>query len=227
MAVSKERERNLSQIIRKDAKNCFMEVKSDTFSIGKIHLEFTAYDMNRPEGERATNHVNIYIDVAEYLNLAHYILHGGCHSHMMSLKKSGGEAMNKPLYQSLGGTSAAKLAYYGNPRKDGMSQSRVAKLFVGKKSDYLFCAESGPGEENEKKLIVPRYGRNPEQKVTVSLSTKDLNELMLAVIVDYQAWRSVWYAQNYQSLRSLNGKVDGKVSVEENGNNSADDMKMF
>ena len=79
MAASKEKERNLYQIIRKDAKNCFMEVKSDTFSIGKIHLEFTAYDMNRPEGERATNHVNIYIDVAEYMNLAHYVLYG-CHS---------------------------------------------------------------------------------------------------------------------------------------------------
>ena len=43
---------NLYQIIRKDARNCFVESKSDGFRYGKVHLEFSQYDAKRPAGER-------------------------------------------------------------------------------------------------------------------------------------------------------------------------------
>lgn len=221
-------DRNQYQIIRKDARNCFVEVKSDSFPIGKMHLEFATYDISKPAGQRQTNHVHIYIDMGEYFNLAHYILHGSCHSRMMAIKKGSDEnAYNLPLYQCLGGTSAERLALYGRSRKDGMSLSRSIKLYAGKKADYLLCAESGPGEANDKGLIVPRYGNKPEHRVSVSLSLAHLNELLLIPTEHYRAWLSYWYSQHYQAPQRANGNVSGSSYVSENGNSNADDTKMF
>ena len=56
-----------NQIIRKDAKNCFVESLNGSFSIGKAHLGFASYDMNKPAGSRKTNRINIYISVEELL----------------------------------------------------------------------------------------------------------------------------------------------------------------
>lgn len=241
-------DRNQHQIIRKDARNCFVETKSDSFPIGKIHLEFATYDASRPAGQRQTNHVNIYIDFAEFMSLAHFILHGSCHAMMRSYKeamkeierykkaygiqlsqemKEKQDVINRPLYQSLGGTSAERLAQYGRPRKDGKSLSRNVKLFVGSKADYLLCAESGPGETDAKGLIVPKYGNKPEQKVSVSLSLSHLNEIMLITLEHYKAWLSSWYAKNYEQPKRSNGKVVGSNDVMEDGSKDADDMQMF
>ena len=43
-------DRNQYQIIRIDARNCFVESLSDAFSIGKAHLTFCSYDKRRPTG---------------------------------------------------------------------------------------------------------------------------------------------------------------------------------
>ena len=56
-------ERNVYQITRKDAKNCFVESLNDTFQIGKIHFGFASYDVSRPVGQRQTDNVQIYISV--------------------------------------------------------------------------------------------------------------------------------------------------------------------
>ena len=42
-------DRNKNQIVRKDARNCFVESLKDTFAIGRIHLAFATYDLSRPE----------------------------------------------------------------------------------------------------------------------------------------------------------------------------------
>ncbi len=220
--MSKSIDLNQYQIIRKDARGCFVEIKSDSFPIGKIHLEFATYDKSRPEGQRQTNHVNIYIAAPEFMNLAHFILYGGCHAYMAQLKKQGGDAMNKPLFQSLGGTSAKRLAQYGRPREDKKSLSRSVKLFAGSRADYMFCAESGPGEEDAKGLIVPKYGAHPEQKVTVALSMASLNEMMLSTMMHYQAWLVSSYS-GYQPPQRSYGSDDGM----ENGKGFADDTQMF
>lgn len=57
---------NESQIIRKDAKNCFVESLNDRFACGKIHWNFAAYDLSKPEGSRQTNTVHIYINADEF-----------------------------------------------------------------------------------------------------------------------------------------------------------------
>ena len=64
-----DKERNAHQIVRKDAKGCFVESLNDAFSIGKCHLTFATYDLNRPAGQRQTNLVQIYLDCGELLEL--------------------------------------------------------------------------------------------------------------------------------------------------------------
>lgn len=56
-----DEKRNQNQIIRKDARNCFVESLNDAFSIGKAHLAFATYDISRPVGQRQTNNIHIYI----------------------------------------------------------------------------------------------------------------------------------------------------------------------
>ena len=63
-----DKERNTNQIVRKDGKGCFVESLNDAFSIGRCHLAFAAYDLNRPAGERQTNLVQIYLDCGELLD---------------------------------------------------------------------------------------------------------------------------------------------------------------
>jgi len=67
------------------------------------------------------------------------------------------------------------------------------KLIQGQKVDYLFVADSGPGETDAKGLIVPRFGKNPENHVSVGISWRNLNELFLMTQVHYAAWLAAQY----------------------------------
>ena len=93
-------DRNQFQIIRKDARNCFVESLNDSFSIGRIHLAFAAYDQSKPAGQRQTNNVHIYIAVDEFLELCRKLDCGELRYMLQSKKKNGD---NTPLYQCLGG----------------------------------------------------------------------------------------------------------------------------
>jgi len=191
---------NRYQIIRKDARNCFVETKSDYFINNKVHLEFSQYDLSRQKGERQTNHVNIFIDVPEFLHLTHEALNGILH---MRAKQQKEQNDPKPLYEHLGGTSAERLAQYGRTRPDGKSVSRIVKLVCGQKVDYLFVADSGPGECDSKGLIVPRFGKNPENHVSVGLSWRNLNELLLMTKTHFEAWLASQYISTIL-VKSLN-----------------------
>ena len=190
---------NRDQIIRLDARGCFVEVKNDSFRIDKFHLQFVSYDQKKPPGQRYTDNVHIYIDVPEFLVLAKEAENGALHARMQQYKQAG---KSDPLYECLGGTSAAQLAHYGRPRPDGQSLSRVAKLVGGSRADYLFVADSGAGEQNEKGLIVPRFGKSPEQHVAVSLSWRQVNELLFTATAHYQAWLSAKYAAEWAQLNA-------------------------
>ena len=65
-------DRNRSQIIRIDARNCFVESLNDAFEIGKAHFTFASYDLSKPSGQRQTNSIQIYIDMAEVLELCQH-----------------------------------------------------------------------------------------------------------------------------------------------------------
>ena len=181
---------NQFQIDRKDAKNCFVESLSDFFAYGKVHFNFITYDTSKPEGERITNYVNIYIEVDKFLEFCRKLSSGELR-YVIQQKRSTGDS--KPIDEWLGGISAKKLAESGNSRSDGKSLSRVAKLLCGNKSEFLFIADSGAGEQNRQGLIVPRFGVHPENHVAVSLSWDSLAELFLLTKEHYQAWLSSWY----------------------------------
>lgn len=180
-----------NQIIRKDAKNCFIESLNDSFPIGKAHLGFASYDMSKPADSRQTNRINIYISVEELLELCRKLSCGEL-KYMFQNKKKASDS--SPLYQCLGGTSAERLKKAGKSRANGMSLSRTAQIICGSKCDILFIADSGPGEENEKGLIVPRFGNKPENHVAVSMTFDSLSELLLMTKTHYEAWLSAYYA---------------------------------
>lgn len=205
--------RNQNQIIRKDARNCFVESLSDAFSIGRIHFAFATYDLSRPAGQRQTNNIHIYIAVDEFLELCRKLTCGELR-YMMQNKKSNGD--KTPLYQCLGGTSAEKLAKQGRSRKDGMSLSRTAQLLCGNKSDFLFVADSGPGQTNDKGLIVPKFGNKPENHVAISMTFETFSELMLLTKAHFEAWLSVWYAQKLQSENTVQNQPQAYSQYKEN-----------
>lgn len=116
---------------------------------------------------------------------------GELRSLMQQRNKSGD---HEPIREWLGGTSAKKLIRFGKPRPDGKSLSRTAQLFAGSRSDtLLFVASSGPGEENATGLIVPKFGKNPEQRVAVSMAFDGASRLFLLTRIHYDAWLTAWY----------------------------------
>ena len=207
--------RNRSQIIRIDARNCFVESLNDAFEIGKAHFTFASYDLSKPSGQRQTNSIQIYIDMAEVLELCRKLV-GGELRYLMQAKKKNSDST--PLYQCLGGTSAEKLARYGRARADGKSLSRTAQLVCGSKTDFLFVADSGPGETNAKGLIVPRFGKNPENHVSVSMTFELFSELMLMTKTHYQSWLTAYYLQN--PIKSATMPVQEAYAAPDNAPNT-------
>ena len=188
---------NREQIIRKDAKGCFVEVKSDCFHLDKVHLQFVAYDKSRPVGQRYTNNIHIYIDVPEFLVLAQEAAYGSLH---MRMKQYKAERKYEPLYERLGGTSAKRLQLPGKGRPDGKSLARVVRLTAAGQTDYFLTADSGPGEENETGLIIPRFGKKPEQHVSIALNWRQLNELLITTQANYTAWLAARYMADWSAL---------------------------
>lgn len=197
---------NREQIIRRDARGCFVELKNDCFHLNKIHLQFVAYDKSRPAGQRYTNNINIYIDVPQFLALSQQAANGDLHKRMLQYKKE-----HKPdaLFEHLGGTSAKRLSKYGKSRPDGKSLSRVVRLTVAERSDYFLTADSGAGEENQTGLIIPRFGKNPEQHVSVILTWRQLDELLFTTEAHYRAWLSAKYMADWVELYAPKFQVHG------------------
>lgn len=194
-------ERNQNQITRKDAKNCFVESLSDAFAIGKIHFNFSAYDPNKPVGQKQTNGVHIYIAADEFMELCRKVSCGEFRFMVQTKKKNNDKT---PLYQSLGGTSAEKLKAQNRTRPDGMSLSRTLKIMIADRSDLLLVADSGPGETTEKGLITPKFGSKPENHVTVSMTLDTFGELILATQAHYQAWLNAWYMGGCKTIQPKN-----------------------
>lgn len=146
------------------------------------------------------------------------------HRRMQQYKK---ERKLDPLYEHLGGTSAKRLAYYGKARSDGKSVSRVVKLTVAEKSDYFFTADSGPGEESKTGLIVPRFGKNPEQHVAVILTWRQLNEILFTTVAHYNAWLSAKYMAEWRERHAprLRGNQPKQASYPETQQPPADSSR--
>lgn len=182
-------EYNKTQIVRKDARNCFVESLNDSFGIGKVHFNFATYDLNKPKGQRQTNNIGIYISVDEFLELCRKLECGELKFIASNKKKTGDST---PIYQSLGGTSAERLKAMGRARKDGKSLSRTMQLTCGH-NGFLLIADSGPGETDSRGLIVPKFGNKPENHVVISMTFEVLSELLLITKAHYNAWLCAFY----------------------------------
>lgn len=192
-------EEYVQPIYKVDARNCFVEVKGDFFDRGKVNFFSATYDTKRPVGERQTNKVNAFIDIADILVLAEQAASG-------ELAYRREEAIKKKeyIFQSMGGTSAKKMK---DPRADGMSLSRIITIMPAEKG-YFFSAVSGPGEENKTGLIVPRFKeKKPENKISVVMTVHELRKMLTIIRVHYQAWLASQYLMIEASPANANEVV--------------------
>ena len=146
-----------------------------------------------------TANIQIYIDIADWLELCRMLDSGELRAAVAAQNRSGSR---DPIKEWLGGTSAKKLAKLGKPREDGKSLSRTAQLYAARNAgNVLFAASSGPGEENATGLIVPKFGKNPEQHVAVSMTLDNLSKLLLLTRIHYTAWLTAAYMRQDSSSR--------------------------
>ena len=139
-------ERNRDQIVRKDARGCFVESLSDAFGIGKAHFAFAAYDMKRPsDSVRPTAYTSTWMSA----NCWSCAARPSPASYGRCCAKSGSLASGE---QSTSTSAARRLkgSLRWAARPDGMSLSRTFQLLPGAKSGFLLVADSGAGEENSK-----------------------------------------------------------------------------
>lgn len=73
----------------------------------------------------------------------------------------------------------------------------------GSKADFLLVADSGPGEADEKGLIVPRFGKHPENHVVISMEISPFCELLLMTRAHYLAWLTTAYSGTAQVSRPV------------------------
>jgi len=163
------------QIYRLDGKNCFVEAMNNCFSIGKVLLNFCAYDTTQEKGNRLTKSIPIYISFDEWDYLAHEVY--------------GKEFQG---YSILGGMSSVKLAQKGKKRADGKALSRRLSLEKGQKKPWILKAEVGPGEEMGTGLIKP--AGPADQSVVIGMDYKTLKMLLLTVNRHILSYETSCYA---------------------------------
>lgn len=171
-----------TQIIRKDGKDCLMEVNTQAFSIGKVKLVFAKYDQNKPKGQRTTARIEIYLDFSTALEFSQSILDGRLSKLLVEANKKF-EQTKKPWDKnvsiSMGGTAHSKN------RTDGKAESRTLSAQLGTNKPIALVASSGPGNVNDKGLIVPE---KPEHSVFITLSAEDIREVALMIKCNVEAY---------------------------------------
>ena len=159
-----------TQIIRKDGKDCLMEVNTQAFSIGKVKLVFAKYDQNKPKGQRTTARIEIYLDFSTALEFSQSILDGRLSKLLVEANKKFEQTQkpwDKNVSISMGGTAHPKN------RTDGTNKP------------IALVASSGPGNVNDKGLIVPE---KPEHSVFITLSAEDIREVALMIKCNVEAY---------------------------------------
>lgn len=171
-----------TQIIRKDGKDCLMEVNTQAFSIGKVKLVFAKYDPNKPQGQRTTARIEIYLDFSTALEFSQSILDGRLSKLLVEANnkfKQTQKPWDKNVSISMGGTAHPKN------RTDGKAESRTLSAQLGTNKPIALVASSGPGNVNDKGLIVPE---KPEHSVFITLSAEDIREVALMIKCNVEAY---------------------------------------
>ena len=183
-------EKDKKQILKISGKKQFLEVMANCINIDRLYINFEDYDDTKPKGQRKGQQVQIYIDMLDAYVLAKDIFSGKIDAlgkKSRETAKAGGYTYAKEVFSRTGGVSAVKLAKMGAPRKDKMSLSRTFKITPGIKTKWVLSAESGPGEENANRLIVPKY-KTPEQIIRVGMNDEQLKVFASAIELLAHAW---------------------------------------
>ena len=188
------RQKNFSQVIRIDGKNCFVEALDTAFGIEKVQMNFVAYD---DKTNKQKSIVPIYMDFSEFFALEADVLSGRL-SKLGEVEKAKGANFPQPVYTKMGGVSAKNLKARGQERPDGMSLSRQFKIIPGNKRPFMIQGEQGKGEENEQGLIVPRYGSKPDDRVMIPMGGEELKQFVIMVGSKIRAYMSAQYVYMLQ-----------------------------
>lgn len=183
------RQKNFSQIIRIDGKNCFVEALDSAFGIEKVHMNFIAYD---EKTNKQTSLVPIYMDFSEFLALEADVLSGRI-AKLAEVEKAKGDKYPQAIFTKMGGVSAKNLKARGQERPDGYSLSRQLKIIPGNRRPFMFQGEQGKAEENKQGLIVPRYGGKPDDRVMIPMGGDELKQFTIMVGAKIRAYMSAQY----------------------------------
>lgn len=188
---NKYERKSIHQIAKISSSNSFVEVLDSAFEIGKVMFRFAEYDLSRPEGERFTKEILIYMDIDEFDYLAHNIMFRfidrDAHNAREAQKK-GGYKFCREIYTDLGGTTVEKLAQQNRSRADNKPESRQFKIFPGEKYPWMIQGEAGAGKMLETGLIAP--DGKADTIIRIPVSDKDFRKLALSVSKELEAWRS-------------------------------------
>lgn len=183
-------QQNVSQIIRIDARNSFVESLNDAFCYGKFHLGFTKYDLSRVKGSRQTDRVHIYIDVGRFLHLTQQLRTGEL-DYLANQFRA--QSQHGSLFKTMGGTPAERLRM---KRPDGHGQYRIMEIQPGNKpGSFYIDATSGAGDVRGNGIIAPVQGAKPDQRVGVPLSKEGLATLLYVSELHYHAWLTACYSR--------------------------------
>lgn len=178
--------KNTTQIIRKDGKDCFLEITVDCLKIDKIMLQAVSYDQSRPAGQRETGKVPIYLDIFMAARIGQDIL-SGRYAALAQQKRKEAEASGSKYPSSvidppiMGGTSGARTA-------DHKPIARQMRLIPGNIKPWIIEVTSGPGKEIGKGLIAP--DGKPTTVIRVPLTNDDVKEIALALQYCDHLWMS-------------------------------------
>ncbi len=181
--------KNHNQIIRLDGRNCFVEALDSAFAIEKVQLNFVSYD---DKSNKQTALIPYYLDFTDFMVLEQDILSGRL-AKLAETEKAKGAKYPQSIYMQQGGVSAKKLEQRGQKRPDGKSLSRVFKIVPGDKYPFMVQAEQGAGEENDKGLIVSKFGGKPELRVMIPMQSEDTKKFVLMIGAKIRAYMAAQY----------------------------------
>ena len=174
--------RGAQQIYRFDGKNVFLELMNSMFDKDRLVMNFIEYDEAQASGNRQKNNLPFFIEFSDALILCNDILSGKLSKKGQDAQKNAKEKGYKYapfIYQSLGGTSAERLAKMGKSRPDGKALSRQFKITPGEKFPWILSCEHGPGKEDESGLISP--DGKAEGFVRIPLTDDDFKKFAILI----------------------------------------------
>lgn len=198
---------NNNQIVRKDGKNCFVEVLNTYFRFNKVAFNFVEYDPSAQKGSKFKNQVLIFINFDAFLRICHDMLVSrkipaelakSMKAADEKSKSTGKKQFPTPIILTRGGTSEARLKARNASRPDGKALAKMLKISPGYKFPCIFRAEQGPGKSNETGLIVPQYDK-PEQVVSIGLTAESLKEMFLITEAEVRAFINTKYSGSQQN----------------------------